>query len=240
MQRESLRAGEPRSRPQEDVALAIAEVLRVGGAGYFKAAGSLAAALCDRPGVSRSERALCRALLSLCHAALGDRAGARRFARAALRETARPAAAMSADALRDVRRARALAANASALIGDIVRARRAGQVQFLEADSESAWLLAAGCEGSSWQEAPGPVGRLAKFVDAAHRRFDQVCRRGGLTPTEVVVSALVTDGASVGEVAKRLGRSEHTVRAHLRRARGKQGVPVERALRLHAAPPAAR
>lgn len=234
MQRESLLAGEPPSRPLQEVALAIAEVLRVGGAGYFEAAGSLAAALCDRPAVSPSERALCRALLALCHAALGDRAAARRCARAAIRESARSPAPIAADSLRDMARARALAANASALVGDVVRARRAGQVRFVESDPESAWLLRAGRE-VSWQDAPGPVQRLAKFVDAAHRRFDQVCRRGGLSPTEVVVVELLKDGASAGEVAAQLGCSERTVRAHLRHARAKLGVPPEPALTMRSA-----
>ncbi len=227
MKRECLLAGGPPVRLRDDLAPAIEEVLRVGGSGHFAAAASLLAALCDRPGARAGERAMCGALLALAAAALGDRAAARRFARATIRQTARPPASTPAATLRDMRRARALAANASALVGDVVRARRAAQVRFLAGDLESAWLLGAGL-GAPWQEAPGPLQRLAKFVAAAHRRFGQECRRGEFTPTEAVVLRSVKAGAPVDQTASQLERSERTVRAHLRSAYVKQGIGCSR------------
>jgi hypothetical protein len=175
MQHETARA-HGREPDADAIAPPIAEILRAGGAGYFEAAGSLAATVYEGQQARASERALCLALRALCQAALGDRAGTRWLARAALRATARPPATLSAGELRDLRWARALAVNASALIGDVVRARRAGQVRFIERDPDSTWLLDAGGE-RPWQDAPVPVQRAAKFVEAAHRRFVQACLR---------------------------------------------------------------
>jgi hypothetical protein len=157
---------------QDDVGATIGAVLQLGSLGHFSAGAVVLSALRDAPSSTPAERAVCRALLALTCAAFADVPGARELARQAVHDTARPAAATAPDQLRLLCLARALAVNASLLIGDRVYGRRASQARFLAGDRESDWLMRATLE-LPWQDAPPSVRRYAKYVAAVHRRYAQ-------------------------------------------------------------------
>jgi DNA-binding CsgD family transcriptional regulator len=223
---------------QEDFAATIGEALRLGWSGHFSAARSVLTALADSRPATNGERALCRAVLALTSAALDDLPAARRLARQAIHDSARPSAAISAAELRRLRLARALAVNASTLLGDVVRARRAAQARFMSGDPESDWLIRAR-ENAEWQDAPAAVQRYAKFVQAVHRRYAEQRTTGPLTAAEIVILEHAAAGHSAVRIAALVNRSPHTVRTHLRNAYAKlaahgreEAVAKARALRL--------
>jgi DNA-binding CsgD family transcriptional regulator len=119
-----------------------------------------------------------------------------------------------------LRLARALAVNASVLVGDVVRGRRAAQARFIADDPESGWLVRAGAD-VPWQNAPSSVERFARFVAAVHRRYAQHRTLGPLTPKEILVLEHLASGHSAPETAAALGRSTHTVRTQIRNAYAK-------------------
>lgn len=209
--------------PHDDFAGTVSEVLRLGWSGHFSAGRSVLLALTAGRSSSTGERALCRALLALVSAALDDVPAARRLARQAISDSARPPEATPTDELRLLRLARALAVNASDLVGDVVRARRAAQARFMGEDVDSAWLVRARVE-PSWEEAPAAVRRYARFVAVVRERYAAREWSGPLTPTEVVILRHVAGGADSVRVAAMLSRSVHTVRTHLRNAYGKLGA----------------
>jgi DNA-binding CsgD family transcriptional regulator len=198
----------------------VGEVLRLGWMGHFAVGRSMLAALLEQVPSTAGQRALCRALLALVCAALGDAGAARRFARQAIHDSARPPAQTPAEELRRLRLARALAVNASQLVGDVVRGRRAGHARFVAGDAESQSLMKAG-PISSWADAPTTVQRYAKFVAAVHALAAQRARSGPLTAAESEILKLAAEGHSSVAIAARTGRSKHTVRTHLRNAYAK-------------------
>ncbi len=219
----ALVGGAPRSERREDFATIIDEVLRLGRSRHFSIARGTLVTLCEDARVSSDgERAMCRALLALVCIALDDVSSARRLARRTISISARPFRSTPARELRWLRLARALAANASNLIGDVVRARRAAQAQFMANDPESAWLIGARVD-PPWQEAPAAVQRYARFVSAVHEGY-VVQPPSPLTPAEIEIFRHVATGASAVRIAVLLGRSPHTVRTHLRNAYAKLGA----------------
>jgi hypothetical protein len=165
--------GAPPRLAQDDVAATIGAVLQLGSLGHFSAGAVVLSALRDAPTPTAAERAVCRALLALICAAFTDVAAARNLARQAVHDTARPATATPPDQLRLLRLARALAVNASLLIGDRVYGRRASQARFLAGDRESDWLMRANSE-RPWRDAPTSIRRYAKYIAAVHRRFAEL------------------------------------------------------------------
>ncbi len=223
MTNECARDDEAPAMPRhEDFAATINEVLRLGWSGHFSAARSVLAALTDSRPATSGERALCRAVLALVSAAFDDLPAARRLARQAIHDSARPAAVSAAE-LHRLRLARALAVNASTLLGDVVRGRRAAQARFMSGDPESDWLLHTR-ENSASQDAPAAVQRYAKFVTAVHRRYAEQRTTGLLTAGEIVIVKHVAAGHSAVRIAALVGRSPHTVRTHLRNAYAKLGA----------------
>ncbi len=210
----------PRKQRQDDFDGTIGEVLRLGWAGHFAVCLSMLVALRDEHLSTDGRRALCRALLALVSIAADDLAATRRFARQAIHDSARPERATPAEELRRLRLARALAVNASYLVGDVSRGRRASHARFVADDSDSQWLMKAG-SAPSWSEPPPTIQRYAKFVAAVHARFSQRPRSGPLTQTEVEILELSAAGHSSVVVAARTARSVHTVRTHLRNAYAK-------------------
>ncbi|MEA2663280.1 MAG: hypothetical protein QOI11_224 [Candidatus Eremiobacteraeota bacterium] len=204
---------------QEDFAATIGEVLRLGWSGHFTAARSVLTELTDSRATT-GERALCRAVLALVSAALDDLPAARRLARQAIHDSARPSSAISAAELRRLRLARALAVNASTLLGDAVRGRRAAQARFMSGDPESDWLIRAR-ETAAWQDAPATIQRYAKFVQAVRRRYAEQRTAGPLTAGEIVIVKHLGAGHSAVRIAALVNRSPHTVRTHLRNAYAK-------------------
>lgn len=216
--------GEAPRKPREDeFDGTIAEVLRLGWAGHFSVGHSMLVALHDQEPWSHGRRALTRALLALVSAGLDDLTATRRLARQAIHHSARPSNKTSAEELRRLRLARALAVNASYLVGDRVRGRRAGLVQFVAHDAESRWLMRAGLT-PHWADAPPTIQRYAKFVAAVHAHISQRVRTNPLTPAEIEILRQVDAGLSAVAIAARSSRSAHTVRTHLRNAYAKLHV----------------
>ena len=148
------------------------------------------------------------------------RRSARRFARQAVSDSARPERRLVAHELRYRRLARALAAVASELVGDVVRGRRAAQARFLHDDPDVAWL--AGLAGSAdWRDAPTSVRGYARLVHLARERYASRPTSGPLTATEIALLKLVDAGNNAPQIAVLLDRSTHTVRTHLRNAHAK-------------------
>lgn len=204
-------------------AASIDDVLERGWCADFKAAHAQLVRLletsCERP----AQRSLCRALLSLASTALGDIGTARRLARQVIHETSRPSGRTPDPTLLLLRRARTLAARSSALIGDRVRAFRAAQVRFVVDDPESRWLLTANEDGP-WQDGPVPVQGFARFINAVQHEYVTYFAPGVLSPCEIAILRFVDAGKSAPQVAALLGRSDHTIRTHLRNAYAKLGA----------------
>ncbi len=213
----------PTGKRPDEVAQAIDQALRLGWSGHFDLARTLLIALRDHPHATRGERALCRALLALASAALNDLPAARSFARQAIHDTARLPLSMKPEQLRELRLVRALAINAGELVGDHVRARRAGHVRFMAGDAPSAWLMRA--DGDlTWQDAPSAARRHARFLAAVHRQFETFRPPGVLTRAELGILRHLAAGTSVRRIAGLLGRSEYTIRTHLRNSYPKLGA----------------
>jgi DNA-binding CsgD family transcriptional regulator len=209
--------------PIEDFGGTINEVLRLGWSGHLAAGQSVLVALRETEHLSVGERTVCRALLALFGTASEDVASARRFARQAITDSARPFSSARADELRWLRLARALAVNVCNLIGDRVRAGRAAQARFMAGDPESRWLIRAGAD-HDWEDAPEPVQRFARFLIVVNQRFAARPKRGLLTDSELRILRHIDAGANAPEVARLLTLSQHTVRTHLRNAHKKLGA----------------
>ena len=204
----------------ERFAAVIADALRLGWAGQFAACRNVLIVLRDTRERSEGERAFCRALLALVSAALEDDDSARRFARQAVSDSARPERRLVAHEMRFRRLARALAAVASELVGDVVRGRRAAQARFLHGDPDVAWL--AGLAGeANWTNAPASVRGFARFAHIARERYALRPTAGPLTATELAILKLIDAGNNAPRIAVLLDRSPHTVRTHLRNAHAK-------------------
>ncbi|MEA2666126.1 MAG: LuxR family transcriptional regulator, maltose regulon positive regulatory protein [Candidatus Eremiobacteraeota bacterium] len=206
---------------RERFAAGIADALRLGWADEFAACRNVLIVLRDMRDRSEGERALCRAMLALVSAALEDDDGARRFARQAVSDSARPERRLVAHELRYRRLARALAAVASELVGDIVRGRRAAQARFLQGDSDVAWLAGLAAGDAIWSSAPTSIRGFARFVYRACERYALRPTSGPLTATEIAILKLIDVGNNAPQIAVLLDRSPHTVRTHLRNAHAK-------------------
>ena len=213
----------PLTSPIEDFAGTIDEVLRLGWSGHLGAAQSIVVTLRETGHASHGERAMCRALLALLSAASWDITSARRYARQAISDSARAEGGLSTVEMRWFRLARALAANASELVGDRTRAQRAAQVRFVVGDVEAQRLIRTRAD-HDWESAPEALKRFARFVIAVHQRYAARPRPGPLTPTELRILKHIDAGAKAPNVAQRLGLSPHTVRTHLRNAYAKLGA----------------
>lgn len=201
---------------RERFAKSIADVLWLLWSGDFVAAcGSLARL---RTGADRAleEQALCSALLALAQAALSDLSAARRSSRRAL--AAIPDQRMSAGQRADSRRyltlARALAAAACLLIDDSVRGRRVFDTRSLWNDS-SFRCLEDVADGTDWLTASERTRGFARAV-ATVRDVVRAQQFPPLTSAERLILTLIADGKSAPDIAKDLGRSPNTVRAHTR------------------------
>ncbi len=208
---------------RERFAAGIADALRLAWSEQFPTCRNMLFVLKDMQRRSEGERALCRAILALVSAALGDCDSARRFARQAVSDSARPEKRLIGHELRYRRLARALAAVASELVGDVVRGRRAAQARFLRGDPDVASL--AGLRGSArWADAPTSVRGYARLVCVVRDRYALRPTSGPLTATEIAILRLVDAGRNAPQIAVMLDRSPHTVRTHLRNAHAKLGA----------------
>ena len=197
----------------------IADALRLAWSGEFSACRNVLVVLKDTRRIE-GERALCRALLALVSIALGDDDSARRFARQAVSDSARPEKRLVGHELRYRRLARALAAVASELVGDVVRGRRAAQARFLRGDPDIASLVRLSGD-MAWTSAPTSVRGYARLAEIARECHALRPTAGPLTATEIAILRLVDAGRNAPQVAVLLDRSPHTVRTHLRNAHAK-------------------
>jgi DNA-binding CsgD family transcriptional regulator len=208
---------------RERFAGGIADALRLAWSGEFEACRNVLVVLKDMRRRSEGERALCRAMLALVSIALEDDDAARRFARQAVSDSARPEKRLIGHELRHRRLARALAAVASETVGDVVRGRRAAQARFLRGDSDIASLVAVSCD-LAWTNAPTSVRGYARLACTVRERHALRPTAGPLTATEIVILRLVDAGRNAPQIAVLLDRSPHTVRTHLRNAHAKLGA----------------
>ena len=179
----------------------VANVLRRGWRGEFATCRTTLLVLAETTGRTDGERALCRALLALVAVASGNDDAARRLSRQAIAASARPAKHAAAYEMRYRRIARALAAVAGGLAGDIVPRRRA--------DAGAAALIPASVRG------------YARFVDAVRETLVHRPSKGPLTAAEVEILRLLDEGRNAPQIAAVLCRSPHTVRTHIRNAGAK-------------------
>ncbi len=209
---------------RERFAGGIADALRLAWAGQFASCRNVLVVLKDTVRRTEGERALCRALLGLVSAALEDDDSARRFARQAVSDSARPEKRLVGHELRYRRLARALAAVASELVGDVVRGRRAAQARFLRDDPDITWLAGMSGGNMAWTGAPTSVRGYARLASLVRERYVLRPTAGPLTATEVAILKLVEAGRNAPQIASLLDRSPHTVRTHLRNAHSKLGA----------------
>jgi ATP/maltotriose-dependent transcriptional regulator MalT len=205
---------------RERFAGGIADALRVGWRGEFATCRNVLIVLKDTAGRTDSERALCRAMLALVSVALGDDDAARRFSRQAISASARPQKHVVAYEMRYRRLARALAAIAGDLVGDVVRGRRAADARFLRDDADVSALLAMRSDGSP-RRMPGSVRGYARFVEAVREALVRRPSVGPLTDAEAQVLRMLDAGRNAPQIAAVLSRSPHTVRTHIRNASAK-------------------
>ena len=200
---------------RERFACGIADVLRLAWASDFATCRNVLTVLKDTTGRTDGERALCRALLSLVTVVLGDRDTARRMCRQAISISARPDQHVAAHELRYRRLARALAAIAGELVGDLVRGRRAADARFLQADPDIA-LLVKLTPDANLTDVPVTVRGYARLVAAVREHVQGRPTTDPLTAMEVSILRLVSAGRNAPQIATLLDRSPHTVRTHLR------------------------
>lgn len=184
----------------EPFAGGIANVLRLGWRGEFATCRTVLTTLVDTTGRTDGERALCRALLALVSVAAGDDDAAQRFSRHAIAASARAKPAVAYE-VRYRRLARALAAVAGDLAGDIAPKRRAR--------ADAAALIAPSVRG------------YGRFVDAVRETLVRRPPKGPLTAAEVEILRLLDAGRNAPQIAAVLCRSPHTVRTHIRNAGAK-------------------
>ena len=200
---------------RERFARGVADVLRLGWAGEFTTCRNVLTVLKDTTGRTDGERALCRAFLALTALVLGDDDVARRMSRQAISISARPEHHIAAHELRYRRLARALAAVAGELVGDLVRGRRAAEARFLQADAEITMLVKLPPE-TDLDEVPVTVRGYARFIAAVRERLRARPSTDPLTAMEISILRLVSAGRNAPQIATLLDRSPHTVRTHLR------------------------
>jgi DNA-binding CsgD family transcriptional regulator len=199
---------------EERFARAIADLLFVGWSGDFRAFRAAVVMVGEAATRSRPQRALCHGLRSLAEASLNERVGARRYSRLAL--GASEGRTRSDETFHDrryIRLARALAASACLIIGDVVRGRRALEAMTLRNSPEGS--LADAWESFSWEAAPRHVRGYARLIHVARTTALRHVS-GKLTPQEREVLAYLAAGTSAPELARQTGRSIHTIRAHTR------------------------
>jgi ATP/maltotriose-dependent transcriptional regulator MalT len=213
--REELHATPLPEQYRERFARGIADVLRLAWAGDFATCRNVLAVLKDTTGRTDGERALCRAFLSLVTVVLGDHETARRMCRQAISISARPDQHVAAHELRYRRLARALAAVAGELVGDLVRGRRAADVRFLQADPDIALLVKLAPDARP-AELPVTVRGYARLIVAVREQLQSRPTTDPLTTMEISILRLVSAGRNAPQIATLLDRSPHTVRTHLR------------------------
>jgi DNA-binding NarL/FixJ family response regulator len=137
------------------------------------------------------------------------------MSRQAISISARPDQRVAAHELRYRRLARALAAVAGELVGDIVRGRRAAEARFLQADADITLLVKLPPD-AHLSEVPVTVRGYARFIAAVRERIRARPSNDPLTAMEVSILRLVSVGRNAPQIAVLLDRSPHTVRTHLR------------------------
>ena len=200
---------------RERFARGVADILRLAWAGDFSTCRNVLAVLKDTTGRTDGERALCRAFLSLVSVVLGDDETARRMCRQAISISARPDQHVAAHELRYRRLARALAAIAGELVGDLVRGRRAADVRFLQADRDIARLVTL-TPDMPLSAVPVTVRGYARLVVAVREHLQGRPSTDPLTAMEIGILRLVSSGRNAPQIATLLDRSPHTIRTHLR------------------------
>jgi DNA-binding NarL/FixJ family response regulator len=201
---------------RERFAKSVADILWQFWSRDFDAACAGLSRLRSGAGRGLEEQALCSALLALAQAALSDLSAARRSSRRALAAIPdeRVSTGQRADGRRYLNLARALAAAACLLIDDSVRGRRAFNTRLLRNDS-SFRCLEEVADGGDWQAASERTRGFARVV-ATVRDVVRAKQFHALTSAERLILALIADGKSAPDIAKDLGRSLYTVRAHTR------------------------
>jgi ATP/maltotriose-dependent transcriptional regulator MalT len=214
--REALQSEPLPEQYRERFARGIADVLRLVWLRDFTTCRNVLIVLKDTTGRTDGERALCRALLALVGLALGDDDDARRLSRQAISTSARPERRLAAHELRYRQVARALAAVAGQLAGDIVRGRRAAEARFLRGAPDVVALTAFADGDVPLEEIPQTVRGYARALLIVKRRIETRPAKGPLTSAELDVLRLVSAGRTAPQIATLLDRSTHTVRTHLR------------------------
>jgi DNA-binding CsgD family transcriptional regulator len=185
--------GEPPTAGARDpFAGELAEVLRSAAQGEFERCRSALTRSSEGSGRPAAERATCLALLALTALALGDDAHARPLCRRA----AAAARRRKSDGPR-LRRWRRVALALVACVRDLAAGRN----------------LAAGHDLVPWPELHRDY---AAFIAHVCARVARRTPAGPVTPAESEVLRLVAGGCNATQIAGLLGRSPHTVRAHLR------------------------
>ena len=205
---------------RERFAAGIADALRLAWAGDFTTCRNVLTVLKDTAGRTENERAFCRGLLALAAVAVGDDDAVRRFSRQAISTSARPQKHVVAYEMRYRRLARALAAIAGELVGDIVRGRRAADARFLREDAGIAALLDL-LAGAPLSAMPASVRGYGRFVLLVRDRLIQRPSVGPLTEMETEILRLIASGRNAPQIAEILNRSPHTIRTHVRNASAK-------------------
>jgi len=205
---------------RERFAGGIADVLRLGWNGEFATCRNALIVLKDTAGRTDGERALCRAMLALVSVALGDDDAARRLSRQAISTSARPRKHIVAFEMRYRRLARALAAVAGDLVGDVVRGRRAVDARFLRDDADVTALLKLRSDTSP-SGVPASVRGYARFIGLVRTALHARPSAGPLTESEAEILRMLATGRNAPQIAAVLGRSPHTVRTHIRNASAK-------------------
>lgn len=218
--RDALHAEPLPEQYRERFSSGIADVLRLVWCREFTTCRNVLIVLKDTAGRTDSERALCRALLAIVAVALGDDDAARRFSRQAISTSARPQKHIAAYEMRYRRLARAIAAIAGELVGDIVRGRRASDAQFLRDDADVAALLELRWDAAP-ERMPPSVRGYARLVQLVRERLALRPSVGPLTDTETEILRLIAAGRNAPQIAALLNRSPHTVRTHIRNASAK-------------------
>lgn len=199
---------------KERLARGIADCLPYGWQGDFMTFRANIAILRDGVAEGRAELSLCTALRSLADAAIGERASASQGARNAIALSGLTRPNEAAYESRYRRLARGIACCTCMLLGDIVRARRTMQIKRLDGHEDLRALLKV-VEGMPFTEAPRSIRGYAVLVAKA-REILRTTSESPFTPGESVILRMLAEGQTAPEIARMLGRSVHTVRAHTR------------------------
>ncbi|MEO6990928.1 MAG: LuxR C-terminal-related transcriptional regulator, partial [Candidatus Baltobacteraceae bacterium] len=208
-----------RSLPQqygERFASALAEALWSAWRGDFSTVVAIASIAGSASLRSRAERALCSALEALGQAVLGEVSLSRRQARYALALASLhgPSPHSPLDT-RYQRIARTVAAAACVIVGDTTRGRRALTAKGFRGDADMQSLFRV-VDSGRWEAAPPRIRGYARAIAEVRQGVASSLAASPLTPSEIAVLQLLADGKSAPEIARSLGRSVYTVRAHTR------------------------